>query len=62
MSKSEFTMGAVGPYASNGNLDDVDPSSEVKVDRDENDLAIFGKRPQLKVHDADDACCEGSWY
>ena len=42
-------MEAMGPYVANGDLHDKSPSSEVTGDRDENDLAIFGKRPQLKV-------------
>ena len=50
MSKTEYTMEAMGPYtAANGGLPDKEPSSEAKGDRDENDLAVFGKRQQLKV-------------
>ena len=49
MSKGEYTMEAVGPYVADGELNDKYPPSEAIGDRDENDLAVFGKRPQLKV-------------
>lgn len=40
-------MEAMGPYATKGEFHDS-PVSEHKGDQDEIDLAIFGKRPQLK--------------
>ena len=40
----EYSMEAMGPYADHGS-----PRVETKGDQDEIDLAIFGKRPQLKV-------------
>ena len=49
MSKGEYTMEAMGPYVANGDMDDKSPPSEVIGNRDENDLAVFGKQPQLKV-------------
>jgi len=49
MSKGEYTMETMGPYVANWGLNDKEPSSESKGDRDANDLAVFGKRPQLKV-------------
>lgn len=49
MSKGEYTMETMGPYVANGDLHDKEPSSETKGDRDENDLAVFGKRQQLKA-------------
>ena len=42
-------MEAMGPYTTDGKLQDDLPAAEAKSDRDENDLAVFGKRPQLKV-------------
>lgn len=41
-------MEAMGPYANKGGSHDS-PMAEHKGDQDEIDLAIFGKRPQLKV-------------
>jgi len=44
-----FSMEAMGPSAKNGELHDGSPMAEAKGNQDEIDLAIFGKRPQLKV-------------
>lgn len=42
-------MEAMGPSAKNGELHDGSPMAEAKGNQDEIDLAMFGKRPQLKV-------------
>ena len=49
MSKGEYSKETMGPLATNRGLHDVIPTAEAKGDQDENDLAAFGKRPQLKV-------------
>ena len=46
MNKGEYTMEQMGPYNGNG---DKEPYAESKGDQDDNDLAVFGKKPQLKV-------------
>lgn len=43
-------MDALGPYAVNGDSNEGLPRSESKGDQDAIDLAVFGKKAQLKVH------------
>ena len=49
MDKDQNTMDIMGPYAAKEGLQDGLPTAEVNGDRDEYDLAVFGKRQQLKV-------------
>ena len=42
-------MDVVGSYAAKEGLQDGVPVAEVEGDRDEDDMAVFGKRQQLKV-------------
>ena len=49
MDKDQNTMDIMGPYAAKEGLRDGFPTAEVSSDRDEYDLAVFGKRQQLKV-------------
>ena len=48
MNKGDSTMDTLGPCGAKEDLH-VLPVAEVNIDRDEADLAVFGKRPQLKV-------------
>ena len=50
MKKAEYSMDALGPYAVNGDSNEGLPRSESKGDQDAIDLAVFGKKAQLKVH------------
>ena len=49
MDKDQNTMDIMGPYAAKERLQDSLPTAEVSGDPDEYDLAVFGKRQQLKV-------------
>lgn len=49
MNKGHNTMDVMSPYAAKEGLQDCLPAAEGNGDRDEDDLAVFGKRPQLKV-------------
>lgn len=49
MNKGDHTTDIVGPHTAKEGLHDDLPAAEAKGDRDEDDLAVFGKRPQLKV-------------
>ena len=49
MDKDQNTMDIMDPYVAKGGLQDGLPTAEVSGDRDEYDLAVFGKRQQLKV-------------
>lgn len=42
-------MDVAGSYAAKEGLQDGVPVAEVEGDRDEDDMAVFGKRQQLKV-------------
>ena len=49
MDKNEYALNAMGRYEANEGSPDGIPRSESKGDQDNIDLAMFGKRPQLKV-------------
>lgn len=49
MSTGHDTMEVVRDYAAEEGLHDSLPAAEAEGDRDENDLAVCGKGPQLKV-------------
>lgn len=49
MDKDQNTVDIMNPYAAKEGLQDGLPMAEVNGDRDEYDLAVFGKRQQLKV-------------
>ena len=49
MDKDQTTMDIMGSYAAKEGLQDSLPTAEISGDRDEYDLAVFGKRQQLKV-------------
>ena len=49
MDKDQNAIDIMGPYAAKERLQDGLPTAEVSGDRDEYDLAVFGKRQQLKV-------------
>lgn len=49
MEKIDSSMDVVGSYATREALRDGPPAAKANGDRDEDDLAVFGKRPQLKV-------------
>ena len=42
-------MDVMGSYAAKEGLDNGLPVAEAEDHQDEDDLAVFGKRPQLKV-------------
>ena len=47
--KSEYSLHSRGPSTANEGSPNEIPQSELKSDQDNVDLAMFGKRPQLKV-------------
>ena len=49
MDKDHGSTGVVDLDATKEGLRDGLPSAEARGDQDEDDLALFGKRPQLKV-------------
>ena len=49
MDKDQNTVDIMSSYAAKEGLQDGLPTAEVSGDRDEYDLAVFGKRQQLKV-------------
>lgn len=49
MNKDHKTMDITGPYAAKEGLQDGLPAAELNGDRDEDGLAVFGKRALLKV-------------
>ena len=49
MDKGDYALDSRGPYAADGGLHGDIPHAELKSDQDNADLAMFGKRPQLKV-------------
>ncbi|KAL9137903.1 MAG: hypothetical protein Q9175_000897 [Cornicularia normoerica] len=48
MNKDHKTMDITGPYAAKEGLQDGLPAAELNGDRDEDGLAVFGKRALLK--------------
>lgn len=56
MNKGDDTTDIMGIYSAKEGLHDGLPTAEANGDRDEEDLAAFGKRPQLKV------CSSSPWH
>ncbi len=60
MDKGEYALHSRGPYVAHDGSPDGIPGSELGNDQDNLDLAMFGKRPQLKVSspESDRSCVQ----